>query len=94
VPWPGGSAAKSVGCGVRELPASASGFASGAFGSVASGIFTGGDGVALETFMAKILGSLLATLTGRRQTLYESELPIPRHRGRSRCMVNGRLQYP
>jgi hypothetical protein len=57
VPWPGGSAARSVGCGVRELPASASGFTSGVFGSLASGIFTAGDAVTLEILIGNILGS-------------------------------------
>jgi hypothetical protein len=40
---------------VRELTALASGFTSGAFGSLAAGVFTGVDGVTLEIFMAKIL---------------------------------------
>ena len=64
MPWPGGSAAKSVGCGVRELPASASGFTSGAFGSLASGIVTGADAVTLEILIGNILGSLLPDSDG------------------------------
>jgi hypothetical protein len=91
VPCPGGNAAKSVGCGVRELPASASGFASGGFGSLISGIFTG-DAVTLEILIGNILGSVLPSVTGRRRMLYESEPSIPRHRDRPRRMVNGRLE--
>jgi len=64
VPWPGGNAPKSVGCGVRELPASASGFTSGVFGSLASGIFTAGDAVTLEILIGNILGSLLPDSDG------------------------------
>jgi hypothetical protein len=64
VPWPGGSAAKSVGCGVRELPASASGFTSGVFGSLTSGIFTGADAVTLEILIGNILGSRLPDNNG------------------------------
>jgi hypothetical protein len=49
---------------VRELPASASGFTSGAFGSLASGIVTGADAVTLEILIGNILGSLLPDSDG------------------------------